>query len=182
MACHPSVAQAWPRRQSLWTPALGQPDPTVQACLPQPHPAPRAESGPGRLSLGARVPWGRAAWPEDCPPAWAVPWFPRDCRSPQDGWEETARGGWRCSLARAGGRPAWGQALGCPADLGRPDELVGGPRAPRPEALPRQPRLPGDAQHAPSRGRHRSVIKLLRAAGARLSPQELEEAGTELCR
>lgn len=38
---HPSVAQAWPRRQSLWIPAVGQPDPTVQACLPQPHPAPK---------------------------------------------------------------------------------------------------------------------------------------------
>ncbi|XP_016070379.1 PREDICTED: 60 kDa lysophospholipase [Miniopterus natalensis] len=32
------------------------------------------------------------------------------------------------------------------------------------------------------RGRHQSVIRLLRAAGACLSPQELEEAGTELCR
>ncbi|KAG8514452.1 60 kDa lysophospholipase, partial [Galemys pyrenaicus] len=32
------------------------------------------------------------------------------------------------------------------------------------------------------RGRHRAVIGLLRAAGARLSPQELEDAGTELCR
>ncbi|KAM5239962.1 60 kDa lysophospholipase isoform 4-T4 [Hipposideros larvatus] len=32
------------------------------------------------------------------------------------------------------------------------------------------------------RGRHRSVIGLLRAAGACLSPQELEDAGTELCR
>lgn len=32
------------------------------------------------------------------------------------------------------------------------------------------------------RGRHQSVIGLLRAAGARLSPQELEDIGTELCR
>ncbi|XP_047390089.1 60 kDa lysophospholipase isoform X3 [Sciurus carolinensis] len=32
------------------------------------------------------------------------------------------------------------------------------------------------------RGRHRGVIGLLRAAGACLSPQELEDAGTELCR
>lgn len=32
------------------------------------------------------------------------------------------------------------------------------------------------------RGRHQSVIGLLRAAGARLSPQELEDVGTELCR
>uniref|UniRef100_G3U9Z9 asparaginase n=1 Tax=Loxodonta africana TaxID=9785 RepID=G3U9Z9_LOXAF len=32
------------------------------------------------------------------------------------------------------------------------------------------------------RGRHQSVIGLLRAAGACLSPQELEDAGTELCR
>ncbi|XP_015976983.2 60 kDa lysophospholipase isoform X2 [Rousettus aegyptiacus] len=32
------------------------------------------------------------------------------------------------------------------------------------------------------KGRHQSVIKLLREAGARLAPQELEEAGTELCR
>nr|KAF6499080.1 asparaginase [Molossus molossus] len=32
------------------------------------------------------------------------------------------------------------------------------------------------------RGRHRSVIGLLRAAGACLSAQELEDAGTELCR
>ncbi|ELK01251.1 60 kDa lysophospholipase [Pteropus alecto] len=32
------------------------------------------------------------------------------------------------------------------------------------------------------RGRRRGVIGLLRAAGACLSPQELEEAGTELCR
>nr|XP_051690904.1 60 kDa lysophospholipase isoform X2 [Oryctolagus cuniculus] len=32
------------------------------------------------------------------------------------------------------------------------------------------------------RGRHQGVIELLRAAGARLSPQELEDAGTELCR
>lgn len=30
--------------------------------------------------------------------------------------------------------------------------------------------------------RHRGVIELLRAAGACLSPQELEDAGTELCR
>uniref|UniRef100_A0A8D2CRN2 asparaginase n=1 Tax=Sciurus vulgaris TaxID=55149 RepID=A0A8D2CRN2_SCIVU len=32
------------------------------------------------------------------------------------------------------------------------------------------------------KGRHRGVIGLLRAAGAHLSPQELEDAGTELCR
>ncbi|XP_076777138.1 60 kDa lysophospholipase isoform X2 [Arvicanthis niloticus] len=32
------------------------------------------------------------------------------------------------------------------------------------------------------RGRHQCVIELLRAAGARLSPQELEDVGTELCR
>ncbi|XP_048655397.1 60 kDa lysophospholipase isoform X3 [Marmota marmota marmota] len=32
------------------------------------------------------------------------------------------------------------------------------------------------------RGRHRGVTGLLRAAGACLSPQELEDAGTELCR
>ncbi|OWK08963.1 ASPG [Cervus elaphus hippelaphus] len=32
------------------------------------------------------------------------------------------------------------------------------------------------------RGRHRGVIGLLRAAGACLSPQELEDSGTELCR
>ncbi|XP_045679794.1 60 kDa lysophospholipase isoform X2 [Phyllostomus hastatus] len=32
------------------------------------------------------------------------------------------------------------------------------------------------------RGRHLGVIGLLRAAGARLSPPELEDAGTELCR
>uniref|UniRef100_A0A8C5P4B5 60 kDa lysophospholipase n=1 Tax=Jaculus jaculus TaxID=51337 RepID=A0A8C5P4B5_JACJA len=32
------------------------------------------------------------------------------------------------------------------------------------------------------KGRHRGVIGLLRAAGACLSPQELEDAGTELCR
>ncbi|EDL97433.1 lysophospholipase [Rattus norvegicus] len=32
------------------------------------------------------------------------------------------------------------------------------------------------------RGRHQSVIRLLRAAGAHLSPQELEDVGTELCR
>nr|XP_042117166.1 60 kDa lysophospholipase isoform X2 [Peromyscus maniculatus bairdii] len=32
------------------------------------------------------------------------------------------------------------------------------------------------------RGRHRGVIGLLRAAGAFLSPQELEDVGTELCR
>ncbi|XP_028620389.1 60 kDa lysophospholipase [Grammomys surdaster] len=32
------------------------------------------------------------------------------------------------------------------------------------------------------KGRHQSVIELLRAAGARLSPQELEDVGTELCR
>ncbi|XP_012579815.1 PREDICTED: 60 kDa lysophospholipase [Condylura cristata] len=35
---------------------------------------------------------------------------------------------------------------------------------------------------APSRGRHQGVINLLRKAGACLSPQELEDAGTELCR
>ncbi|XP_055969694.1 60 kDa lysophospholipase isoform X2 [Sorex fumeus] len=33
-----------------------------------------------------------------------------------------------------------------------------------------------------ARGRHRGVIGLLRAAGACLSPQELEDMGTELCR
>ncbi|XP_070448955.1 60 kDa lysophospholipase isoform X2 [Equus przewalskii] len=32
------------------------------------------------------------------------------------------------------------------------------------------------------RGRHQGVIELLRAAGACLSPEELEDAGTELCR
>lgn len=36
--------------------------------------------------------------------------------------------------------------------------------------------------HAVFCDRHRGVIELLRAAGACLSPQELEDAGTELCR
>ena len=45
-------------------------------------------------------------------------------------------------------------------------------------------RLPGrvGGQHTLSRGRHQDIIGLLRAAGACLSPQELEDAGTELCR
>lgn len=41
---------------------------------------------------------------------------------------------------------------------------------------------PADGAHALSLGRHQGVIGLLRAAGGCLSPRELEDSGTELCR